>query len=79
MSKPKLRQMGEVTGDLEKLLFEMSGNQKHEHGLQKGEVLALVSRWFDIHNPEAIEKYVHRFQVDVDQPEEHYGFPRGKK
>ena len=48
-----MRPLGEVTGDLEDLLYEMC----LDHDLQRGEVLALVKNWIDVHCPEAIEEY----------------------
>jgi len=75
----QLRPLGEVTGDLELILFEMSGTRKGQHGLQYGEVRALIHQWFKTHNPEAFEKYINKFSIEVDQPEDYYGFPRGAK
>lgn len=69
LSKKKIRPLGQVTQDLEPLLFEMT----QDHDLQKGEVLALVAAWIDIHMPEAIEVYV----ADNSNPEYYYG-PRRK-
>lgn len=48
-----MRRMGDITLDLEVLLQEMV----HDHDLQMGEVLALVSAWIEIHAPECIEEY----------------------
>lgn len=64
-SKKKLRPLGDITQDLEPLLFEMVDN----HALQKGEVLALISVWIDIHYPLAIEVY----ENDNTSPEMFYG------
>ena len=49
----RIRPLGEITGDLEEVISEMI--DKHE--LQKGEVLALVASYIDIHYPDAIEQY----------------------
>lgn len=54
MKKKKLRPLGDVTQDLEPLLFEMS----LDHQLQHGEVIALVLSWLRIHVPNQQEVYV---------------------
>ena len=46
--------MGQITGDMELLLQEMT----NEHALQFGEVIALVYAWLEIHAPHAKEVYV---------------------
>jgi hypothetical protein len=48
-----LRPVGEVTTDMEALLYELSV----DHDLQHGEVLALVYAWLQIHVPEQREIY----------------------
>ena len=48
-----VRPLGQITGDLEPLLFELVCN----HELQFGEVLALVHSWLQIHAPQAQEIY----------------------
>jgi hypothetical protein len=50
----KLRPLGDITQDLEPLLFEMS----LDHDLQHGEVVALVLSWLRIHVPGQREEYV---------------------
>lgn len=45
--------MGEITSDMELLLEELVD----DHDLQKGEILALVQAWIDIHRPDAVEVY----------------------
>lgn len=62
--RKKLRPVGDITQDLEPLLFELV----HDHQLQKGEVLSLVSRWISIHYPGANEEY-----EDGSFPIEFYG------
>lgn len=39
-----------------------------EHDLQKGDILALISMWIDIHRPECKEVY-----LDNTQPKFNYG------
>lgn len=53
MSNRKLRPLGQITADLEPLLFEMVC----QHDLQHGEVLALIDVWLSIHAPACKEKY----------------------
>lgn len=59
-----LRPAGEVLLEMEPLLFELV----QDHEIQKGELLALISRWVDIHYPSAIEVY-----EDDSVPVEFYG------
>jgi hypothetical protein len=49
----KLRRLGDIMLDLEKLLFELH----IDHDLQHGEVLYLINGWQKIHVPEQIETY----------------------
>jgi hypothetical protein len=49
-----MRTIGHTLLELEPLLEELV----HTHELQKGDVIALVASWIDIHAPEAIEQYV---------------------
>lgn len=49
----KLRPLGHITDDMEKLLEEMVDG----HDLQLGEILALVNSWVTIHRANAIESY----------------------
>lgn len=52
--KPKkVRPAGKVLLEMEPLLFELV----KDHELQRGEVLALIKCWVDIHYPQAIEQY----------------------
>jgi hypothetical protein len=44
--------MGKELLELEKVLFKLQ-----QLGLQKGDVLAIVSVWIDTHAPEMIERY----------------------
>lgn len=52
MSIKKPRKLGDVLLDLEPLFFEMV-----DAGLQKGDMLALVAVWIDVHAPNCIEVY----------------------
>ncbi len=54
-----MRKVGQILLDMEPLLEELV----HEHELQKGELLALISRWVDIHAPDSIEEYVDKSPV----------------
>lgn len=63
------RKVGKVLLKMEPLLFELV----QDHELQKGELLALISRWVDIHYPDAIETYT----VDNSHPVEYYGHKDG--
>ena len=49
----KLRKVGDIMLDMEKLLFELH----IDHDLQHGEVLYLVNGWQKIHVPDQIETY----------------------
>lgn len=51
--KKKLRPLGDVLLDMEPLLFELTEG----HGLQRGDVMALVSVWVETHFPSAIEEF----------------------
>ena len=48
-----IRPTGVITADMELLLEELID----DHELQKGEILALVQAWIDIHRPDAVEEY----------------------
>ena len=54
MANKKLRPLGDVTMDMEPLLFEMS----IDHDLQHGEVLAKIYSWLKIHVPNQGEEYM---------------------
>ncbi len=54
MKRKKIRPLGDVTQDLEKVLTEMS----FSHDLQHGEVIALVHAWLQIHAPSQREEYI---------------------
>lgn len=60
----KLRPAGDITTDLEPLLEELTDT----HGLQHGEILALIHSWLKIHRPDSIEHY-----TDGTFPELKYG------
>jgi hypothetical protein len=71
--KKKLRPMGKVTLDLEKILQEMTDPDGHD--LQHGEVLHLVLSWLQIHAPHAQETYT----ADGSHPTLYYGHKDGQK
>ena len=50
----KLRPLGDITQDLEPLLFEMV----EKHDLQTHEILAIIKGWIDVHYPDANEEYL---------------------
>ena len=52
--KKKLRRVGDIMLDMEKLLFELH----IDHDMQHGEVLYLINGWQKIHVPDQIETYV---------------------
>lgn len=58
-----MRKLGKVLLDMEPLLDEMC-----DHGLQMGDILALVKAHLEIHRPDCIEEY-----TDGDSPEYYYG------
>jgi hypothetical protein len=60
----KRRATGKITGEMERLLYELSV----DHDLQHGEVLALVHAWLCIHVPEQRELY-----LDGSSPIFNYG------
>jgi len=64
MSKVKLRPVGQITTDLEKLYFELCV----DHELQVHEVIGLFFLWAQVHCPGAFEKY-----TDGSSPELYYG------
>jgi hypothetical protein len=49
----RLRPMGEIVGELERVVQEMVG----DHDLQWGDVLSLVHGYLRVHNPGAREEY----------------------
>ena len=51
--KKKLRRVGDIMLDMEKLLFELH----IDHDMQHGEVLYLINGWQKIHVPASIETY----------------------
>ena len=58
------RKMGDILLDMEPLLEEMAIDQE----LQKGDILALISVYIDIHLPSCIEEY-----EEGGHPEFYYG------
>lgn len=58
--KKRLRPLGDITDDMELLLFEMTEG----HKLQKQEILAIINSWIDAHAPHAIPIY----EEDGTQP-----------
>lgn len=61
---PKLRKLGNVLLDLEPILDELA--EKHE--LQMGDILALVMRHLEMHNPGCVEEF-----MDGSKPVFFYG------
>lgn len=53
MAKKSIRQVGNILLDLEVLLEELTDT----HGLQHGDVLALIHVWLTVHRPAAREVY----------------------
>lgn len=49
-----MRPVGRILLELEPLLEELID----DHDVQKGDVLALVATWIDVHRAGAIERYV---------------------
>lgn len=70
MAKKTIRPLGDVLLDMEPYLFEIV----KVHGLQKGELKALIETWTDIHYPEALEEY-----LDGTNPISYYGHKDGLK
>lgn len=68
--KKKLRPVGHITLDLEKLYFELFT----DHELQFHEVLGLLHAWAQVHHPECFETY-----LNGSKPELYYGPNRRKK
>ncbi len=66
----KLRPLGEVTQDLEKILQEMTDEDGNGHDLQWGEVLAIIHSWLTIHAAHQQEVYT---EGDDSTPEYYYG------
>lgn len=58
--------------ELEAVLEKMTDPKGHD--LQKGEVLALVNEWIDVHADHSLEEY-----MDGTNPVFHYGPTKGKK
>lgn len=50
----KLRRLGDITSDLEPLLFELAV----DHDMQHGEILAQIYNWLIVHVPSQREEYV---------------------
>lgn len=48
-----LRALGDVTNDLELIMFELV----HEHKLQAHEVIGIIYMWIQVHYPDALEVY----------------------
>lgn len=63
----KERTFGDILLDLEPLFFELG-----DSGIQKGDLLALVSVWVDTHYPTMLEEY-----YDDTNPIFYYGHPEG--
>lgn len=69
MSKKKIRPLGQVTTDMEKLILEMTDT----HDLQWGEVLNLIHGYLQVHCPESQEAY-----NEGGHPIFFYGYPPKK-
>ncbi len=67
-TQKQLRPLGDITMDMEPLLFEMCQG----HDLQHGEILGLVKTWLDIHFPSGKEEY-----FDNTNPVYYYGHKKG--
>ena len=64
----ELRPMGDLISDLESLVMEMVG----EHDLQRGDILAIVKNYIDVHCPGSVEVY-----EDGSSPVYYYGPKEG--
>ena len=53
MKNKKLRPLGQVTSDLEPLLFEMV----YDHELQVHEIIGIIYQWIQLHADDAIEEF----------------------
>jgi len=51
--KRKIRPLGEITEDLEPLMFELV----EQHKMQAHEVLGMILFWITSHYPDAVEVY----------------------
>jgi hypothetical protein len=54
VTKKRLRPLGDILLDHEKILLEMA----QAHGLQWGDILNLTRGYLEVHCPEAQERYV---------------------
>jgi hypothetical protein len=61
----KIRPMGEIISDLEPLLMELVDI----HDLQRGDIMALIFNYINVHLPQSIEIY----EADGSSPEYKYG------
>lgn len=52
--RKKLRPLGDITQDMEPLLFELT----EKHSLQTHEILGIIKAWIDVHYPKANETYL---------------------
>lgn len=66
----KLRPLGQILLDMEPLILEMT----EKHGLQYGDILALIILYLDVHCPQAKEEY-----IDGTKPIWYYGPKEGIK
>lgn len=48
-----MRALGDIISDMEDLVFEMVD----DHDMQRGDILAIVKNYIDVHCPESIEEY----------------------
>lgn len=66
--KPKTRPIGEILLEMEPLL-----NEAMDHGIQWGDMLALIHVWLQVHRPGDREKY-----IEGGHPVFSYGYPQKK-
>lgn len=60
----KLRKLGKVLLDMEPLLDELA----EDHDLQMGDIVALIMRHLEMHNPDCVEEF-----MDGSKPVFFYG------
>lgn len=60
-----MRKLGDIIFDLEALVGEMV----QDHDLQRGDVLAIIFNYINVHQPESIEEY----EEDDSNPIYFYG------
>lgn len=68
---PRIRPLGDITGDMEPLLLSMV----YDHRMQAGEILNLIRGYLEIHCPECFEEY----EDGSGRPVFYYGPKEGLK